>query len=269
MIDLHATNRLRIWRRQGFTLLELLVAMAVLGLLVAMLAQTTALTGKAIAFNVKKLDADGQAHVVFDRLATDLAARPTRSDIGTLFTKATGNDSFQFYSLVDGYSGGRQVAAVGYRIQQTTPGRLFQLERGAVGTDWGPVASGNPFVQFLPSTLTAPLVSDPNYEVLANRVFRLEFCYQLNTGVLSNSCKSNLSNVTAIIVAVGVLDSISLHVVSSAQLQQLSTALPDDVEGQTPISGWNTAMALSTFGAGIPPTVIQNVRLYERSFCVP
>jgi hypothetical protein len=246
-----------------------LVSMAVLGLLVAMLAQMLSMTDQAISLNSKKLDAAGQARVVFDRLATDLESRPRRADMGVNFIKARGNDSLNFYGEVNGYSGNRPVTAIGYRIQQSTPGRLYQLERGAVGTDWGPAASSNPFVQFLPNTATAASNSDPNYDVLGNGVFRFEFCYLLNTGVMSNSAQSDLGNVVAVVIAIGILDARSLRIISSSQLGQLSASLPDSTEGMDPISGWNTAVAATGFGAGVPPQAIQGVRLYQRTFYVP
>ncbi len=283
MTGLSPFDPTRVFGQRGFTLVEMLVAVAVLGLLVAMLAQTVALTGQAISVNSKKLDATGEARLVFDRLATDLAARPRRSDLGALFTKINGgtstagaNDTLQFYSEVDGYSGAHQIAAVGYRIQQTTTTRYYQLERGAVGTDWGPGTSSNPFVQFLPNMFAAPLTADPNYDVLANGVFRLEFCVLLNTGVMTNppaptasSPNTDLTNVVGLIVAIGVLDANSLKSVSHAQLQQLAAALPDNTSGDNPLADWNTARAQTGFASGIPPQIIQSVRLYQRTFYVP
>jgi hypothetical protein len=248
----------------------MLVALVVMALLVGLLAQVTTLTSQAISLNARKLDTAGQARVVFDRLSSDLAARPHRSDLGMLLVKAIGNDSFQFYSEVPGYSGARQISAVGYRVQESTFGRLYQLERGAIGTDWGPTAGPNPFVQFLPASLTAVSNSDPNYEVLANGVFRLEYCYLLNTGALKNeSTQSDYSDVKALVVAIGVLDSTSRQLVTTSQLQQLSADLPDCVEGQNPISGWNTALNQSGFGAEIPLKAIQDIRVYQRTIYVP
>jgi len=256
---------------------EMLVAMAVLSILAVLLAQVVALTSQATAAASKHLDATGQARLVFDRLATDLAGRPNRADLGMLFTKATGNDSFQFYTQANGYSGARQVTAVGYRIQQTTAGRLYQLERGAAGTDW--TGNANPYVQFLPNLFAAPLVSDPNYDVLASDVFRLEFCFLLNTGLLSITSNSPVnsagyqtySDVVGLVVGLGVLDGRSRELISSTtptQLALLSTNLPDCTTGQDPASGWSAAMAKPGFGAGLPLPVVQNIRIYQRTFYV-
>jgi prepilin-type N-terminal cleavage/methylation domain-containing protein len=266
-------------RGQGFTLVEMLVAMAVLSILAVLLAQVVALTSQATAAASKHLDATGQARVVFDRLATDLAGRPNRSDLGMLFTKVTpGNDSFQFYTQANGYSGARQVTAVGYRIQQTTAGRLYQLERGAAGTDW--TGNTNPLVQFLPNVFAAPAVSDANYDVLANDVFRLEFCFLLNTGLLSTTSASpynsaglqTYSDVVGLVVGLGVLDGRSRELISSTNpngpLATLCKDLADPPSGQDPASYWSTAMAQPGFGAGLPLPVVQNIRIYQRTFYV-
>ncbi len=265
----HLFDREIPWSHRGFTLIELLVAVAVLSLLLAALAQVLVLTEKVISLDANALDTSGQARLVFDRIGADLAARPQRPDLGMTFTKAKGNDRFQFYSEVKGYTGARQVTGIGYRIQETTIGRIYQLERGAVGTDWGPAPGSNPFVQFLPNGLAVSSNSDPNYEVLGNEVFRLEICYLLNTGLVSNSAAADYGNVSAVLIAVGLLDNNSRKILSDQQLQQLSIALPDNSEGQDPLSAWNTALIQSGFAPGIPPKAIQNIRLYERSFCVP
>jgi prepilin-type N-terminal cleavage/methylation domain-containing protein len=274
-------------RREAFTLVEMLAAVAVLSLLILLLAQVVELTSQAISVNANKLDSTGQARLVFDRLAADLASRARRSDLGMVFTKAVGNDSFQFYSEISGYNGARQIAAVGYRIQETTAGPEYQLERGAVGTDWvtAPGSDPNPLVAFLPSVLAAAANTDPNYDVLANGVFRLEFCFLLNTGYLSNSNGSKLSgsaastdfsNVTAVVVALAVLDSKSRKIISTAQLQQLSDALKDNADGassdsscQDPLSTWQTNMAQTSFAAGVPLQAVRGIRLYQRNFYVP
>jgi prepilin-type N-terminal cleavage/methylation domain-containing protein len=268
----------------GFTLVELLVAVAVLGILVVMLGQVVTLVDQAISINTKKLDSTAQARLAFDRLATDLAARPRRSDLGAqlIIKNGTGtpgtNDSLLFYSQVNGYSGARQVSGVGYRIQEITSGRIYQLERGAVGTDWGPAVESNPLVQFFPAAMAIPSNPDTNFDVLSEDVFRLEACYLLNTGLTSNSngsilsgaaAATDLSNVTAIVVAVGILDKTSRQIVTTNQLAELSQSLPDSLEGSDPLSVWNATVEKPGFAAGLPQAAVRNVRLYQRTFYVP
>jgi hypothetical protein len=127
---------------------------------------------------------------------------------------------------------------------------------------------------FLPQPLPAPAQSD--YEVLAKGVFRLEFCYLLNaatatsaTTQLSNSAQSDYSNVSAIVVAIAVLDDRSRTLLTDDQVGQLSAALPDNVDGQYPITGWTTALNQTNFAPGIPRRAIQGIHIYQRIFELP
>ena len=242
----------------------MLVAVAVFGLLVAMLAQLVGFSSQAITLNATTLDAAGQARLVLDRIGMDLAARPRRADLGALFSKATGNDSLTFYSEMTGYTGTRHVALIGYEIAPGATTQALELERGATGVDWA--ATGNPLV-FTSQPLPTPASGD--FEVLAADIFRLEFCYLLNTGVYSNSHSSNYGNVSALIVGVAALDGRSRGPLSASQIAQLSAALPDTTEGDVPLSDWNATMAQPTFAAGLPLPAVKNVRLYQRCFYVP
>ncbi|HEY8965675.1 MAG TPA: prepilin-type N-terminal cleavage/methylation domain-containing protein, partial [Candidatus Methylacidiphilales bacterium] len=187
----------------GFSVLELLVSVTVLSILVLILSQIVVLTGQAIGANTRKLDGAGQTRLFFSRLESDLAQRPRRPDLGMTVVKAAGNDSLRFYSGVGGYSGSRMVSLVGYRVQETAAGRLFQLERGVAGSGWAPSPSaGQPL--FLSQSLAAP--PDADYEVLARGIFRMEISYLLNTPALANrfsvTAASDYSNVEALIVTI-------------------------------------------------------------------
>jgi type II secretory pathway pseudopilin PulG len=263
----------------GFTLVEVLVACAVLIIVVGILSQVVQLSGQAILENSGKLDAAGQARVFFDRLAADLAGRPARSDLGLVVTKSSGggnSDTLQFYSEVGGYNGTRRVTSIGYQVE--TQPTLFQLERGATGTSW---IGGNPLV-FL-QTPPSPNIESPtpaaatDYEVLAIGVFRLEICYLLKTGALSDSnqeaSSTDLSQVSALIVGVAVLDNNTRKLLvasptstSTKGLQELASDLPVCAEGRDPLSTWNSALSSASFGADLPRPVIENLRLYQRAF---
>lgn len=189
---------------------------------------------------------------------------------------AGANDTLQFYSQVDGYSGSRQVAALGYSVVANATTGYLQLERGSTGTYY-PNASGITTLspQFLTALTppTAPLKPNAaDYDVLSNEVFRLEFCFLLNTGALSttSSQSSNYtySDVVGLVVAIAILDNQSAKLISSTQLQNLSNDLPDCANGSDPISGWYAAIAKPGFGAGVAPAAVQNVRVYQRTFYV-
>jgi prepilin-type N-terminal cleavage/methylation domain-containing protein len=257
--------------RKGFTMVELLVSMTILSLLVIAIVQITAFTGQAININSRNLDAAGQARLVFDRLGSDFAARINRTDLPMTFTIQSGNDSFQFYSEVAGYTGDRQVSIVGYSINSNN-----ELQRGATGTSF---ESGATQIVFSPPSMILAPPAVGNFDVLAPGVFRLEVCYLIKSGshagLYSNSNQganaTDYSNVAAFVVAIAVLDTQSLKLVSSGQLASLAApnVFSDTMEGSDPISAWNTTINNGLAVTGVPPRVCQNVHVYERTFYVP
>ena len=144
----------------GFTLIEMMVALAVLGLIVALLANVLNLAVMTTISSRKHMDADTQARLVFDRMADDFSRIVRRTDADSIFFKntsgATGvNDAMFFYTESHAYA---NVAAspstlslVGYRIdsnpsvnnpnnsRSTTP----QLERLAENLTWDTVTSND------------------------------------------------------------------------------------------------------------------------------
>jgi prepilin-type N-terminal cleavage/methylation domain-containing protein len=269
---------------RAFTLVEMMVALAVLSLLILIIIQVLSFSAQAVDKNSKNLDASSQARLVFDRIGVDFAARAKRTDLGVVFTKTTTagvSDCFRFYSQVAGYSGTRGVTAVGYWVPSSDAGSqhpIYQLERGAVGTDW----TGGTGMSFLPSVLTeadTTAADNPltDYDVLASDVFRLEFCYLKTDGTLTinnpNAGTANptsLTGIAGVVVALAVIDDKSMQLLSSpsTQLGALSEALEKTPDGADPIAGWNAAINAGLGVSGIPNPVLQNLRVYERTFYV-
>jgi len=160
-------------KRGGFTILELLVAMAVLALLVAMVAQLTDSTSAMTTGSRRRMNADAQARVVFDRMASDLSGMVMRPDLDAIckgLSTASGpilmteaNDALYFLSRAPGFFDSQSLSAaqksdlalVGYRINSDPANSHFgQLERLGKGLTWEgqPSASGTANgIAFLPS----------------------------------------------------------------------------------------------------------------------
>lgn len=212
------TSRTRTTR--AFSLVELLVAMAVLTMIIGLLMQI--LNGVTAATNGSKahMDADSQARMVFDRLADDITAIPKRSDVDFSFSKKDGaqrgaNDELYFYSVVPGIfdstvTGPQSLTTlIGYRVDSAYK---FQLQRLAKGMLWdrntaGGAANSLVFLtlsgtrgifplsyapdqqstlQGNPSWSAITTGSDADYSIFSPGVFRLEFCYYLKDGTYSN-----------------------------------------------------------------------------------
>jgi prepilin-type N-terminal cleavage/methylation domain-containing protein len=268
-------------RRNGFTLVEMLVAVAVFTLLAVMLTQVVFMTSQAITIDTKKLDSAAQARVFFDRLGRDLAARPTRSDLGGIqFTQDPASAYFQFYSAVSGYSTNaptRRLSLVGYRIHASPTTGMLCLERGAANADW--TAAGSPI--FLPpSYLTQPampVLSDDDYDVLAEGAFRMEFCFLLTTGELSPhnysattgpATATDYKYVAGFVVALAVLDNRSRAQLTATQVVTLSTSFGTGPSpGADSMSSWIRGFNPSSI-TSVPAAAVNSIRFYERTFYV-
>lgn len=142
---------------KGFTLVEILVSMGVLILLVVMVTQLTNSATNTITNSRKHMDADSQARLIFNRMATDFEKMVKRPDVDYVFCKSNGqgsggsNDAMFFFSEAPAYfdnagtssSSKNSVALVGYRINSK-----LQLERLGKGLTWdgSTVNSSNPAV---------------------------------------------------------------------------------------------------------------------------
>jgi len=239
---------------RGFTMIEILVAVAVLALMSALLLQMVSMSSSAVSSSTKKLDGLAGARFALDRIGLDLGAGVKRKEVNSLFEKKQGNDAIAFYSEVDAYNGQRKISGVGYRIQSSA-GQPFYLERGVRGEGWN---------ETFPKA--APSMTDLDFDVLAEGVLRLEFGYVTKNGqFVSDQSLTDLSNVSAIVVAVAVLDSASRKMLTEAEVARLSDALQDaPSNGKDLISAWEAQL----YASGLPPRAIQNVRIFQRFFYV-
>src|SRR5476651_54224 len=74
--------------QSAFTLVELLVAIAVLSIILVVAAKILSTTSTLTTVNNKHMDANDQARMVFDRMADDFARMVRRRDVDYIFWKA-------------------------------------------------------------------------------------------------------------------------------------------------------------------------------------
>ncbi len=181
--------------RGGFTLIEILVSITVLGLMMIGVAQMLNSTMIASTGGFKHMDADTQARMVLDRMALDISKISRRGDVDCYFQKNTngalpGNDQMAFFSESSGYfpSGvtastqGSDMSLVGYRISGN------QLQRLSKGLVWNGVStSDNPMVFGAPTAYGTLINSawpnvegtgnDTDYQIIGDQIFRLEYTF--------------------------------------------------------------------------------------------
>lgn len=284
----------------AFTVVEMLVAMAVLVLLVALVSQLFSSADQTSTISRKRVDADSAARTALGIIANDFARMVRRADVDVIFAKADGNDKTFFYSESPGYLPPDQAAErstsslVGYRI-----GSSFQLERLGKALTWA--GSNLGFLRMsgatpAPSTTLAgawPAAigafpdyngTDDDYQTISKEVFRLEFCLMDQYGKYflpdatwkpwaddNNNGIANIHEVRAIVVAIAVLDTNSRKLVSD--MSKLAEALPDptdaDLQATPPklmAAAWKEKLDAPDFAtqAGIPVPAAGAVRVYQR-----
>jgi prepilin-type N-terminal cleavage/methylation domain-containing protein len=182
----------------GFTLVELLVAMAVFLLIAVTVASLTDSTAKLTSLFNSRMGADATARQALDRMGFDFSRAILRPELPDRIEKLTGNDRLVFYVRTDSYepSHDRGISTVAYEVQD------FVLLRGVDGFTW----SNDQGSQLSFAGLTRPagetsFVEDRNaaaarlpqvdsndeerFEVLSPGVFRFEYCFLLKDGTLS------------------------------------------------------------------------------------
>jgi len=173
--------------RGGFTLVELLVSVFVLGIILFVVTQLMTSATAITRTGNKHVDTDTQARVVFDRMALDFAQMLKRTDVDYYVKQPTGykghgnghgwgqghngdlgSDQIAFFSQVPGYypsSVSREqspISLVAYRVNEGNANNnpaYGKLERLAKGLHWAGVDDNNtnrPYpVVFAPGQVTA------------------------------------------------------------------------------------------------------------------
>ena len=288
-------------RNFAFTILELLVSIAVLVILILLVSRLFTSAAAVITSGNRRMDADAQLRPLFDRIAVDFSQMVRRSDLD-FFGKNTaapnssggsmgGNDQIAFYSCVAGYyptpSFQSPISLVGYRVNSDSTGRSFnKLERMSKGLIWNGVSSSYTPILFLDSASTTTIANkwpaavsnsttDSDYELIGPSVFRFEYYYLLSNGSLSDTpwntstghtSVSGMQDVAAISVCIAIIDPKTKVLISDSQLTTLAGRLPDFSSSMRPgdlLSQWQAVLDATT---DIPRPSVSAIRIYERYF---
>lgn len=276
----------------GYSLIEMLVSMIVLALLVVLLAQVINTVSKMVTKASQHIQSDTEAQTVFARLQDDIAQIINRSDVDSLFlgmpTNSAGtnnNDLMVFYTQGASYSTNSTnqspVSVVAYRVTNN------QLQRLAITRGWDDLPYLTPSNSQTGFPATNPLqglgTATNYFHTIAPSVFRMEIALLMRTGTknadgttngpnsyanITNSSSTwhGLTNVMAIVVALGLLDQTSRKIVTDQKLNSLALTLPDaSTNGGISIASWTSKAMTST---NIPSAAISQIRIYQRSFPV-
>ncbi len=290
---------------EGFTLIEVLVASAVLVMLVVLVAEMVSSASLVTKQSSRQMDADDEARMVFDRMAGDFQQMLRRADVNPLFLATNGNDQFYFYSQAPGYSTNSgtnvnsEIALVGYMV--TTNG----LARLGAQQSWDTLifsSLSNTLITNVEQITNSDLSTNPSFHVIAPSVFRMEFALRMKPGSTNNpglppayqsgvttngtnvyfqtnNAGQSLNDVAAIVVALGILDQTSQVILqdTQGQLNLVATNMPDAGTNNSASGGLLTGPSTNGIAAdqwitnalqvsGLPAAARSQIRVYERTF---
>ena len=289
---------------RAFTLVEILIAISLLGVLTLLLSRLFNSAASATSMSGKRMESEGQIRPLFDRMATDVAQMAKRADLdfygkGTPGSGAmTGNDRIAFFSMVPGdypstgsespfsviaykvnSSEAAANSAVYTRLQRMARGLLMNGDSSSIND--GPIAFMPVNISTVWATVSTNAATDSKYEVAGPQVFRFEYYYLLTNGNVSttpwdpllpgHTGPAGMRDVAAIVAAVATLDSRSRVLLTNSQVATISGTLVDYAPGNGPgwlLTQWQNALNAPTNAAvqAMPRSVLSGIRLYERYF---
>ncbi len=261
----------------AFSLIELLAATVVLGLIVLMVTQLVVQSSRIIRDDTRRMDAFSVARIVFDRIGMDWEGRIRVGGGGYFVDKQPGDDALALYSQAPAYSGTRSMAsALGYRIAaHPVWGRT--LERAALGYYWpttDPTPDNNPV--FLRST-EIPTLDETDFEAVGQGIIRFEVAFLVrdNTGeiVWRGNAPAPTDDLRALGLYLVTVDTSLMPLLGESavdrtlRVQELGEAFPDAIDLVDTALEWQailndpTALAQQT---GVPLIIPQSMRSFQR-----
>lgn len=260
----------------GFTLMELMVTMAILTIILGMALQVTNSTRNSIRISEGKSVNDSYARKAFAQIGRDFSQIIARDDVRVELTSRSGNDKLAFLCNTRGLDasgaiGDRLVSLVTYELEQD-PREGVVLRRGSNGHRFSDPATQslnlNPAVQF-------SSVPTPNVQTLSRNVirFEVEYLVQGTNGVTrENTFTGNsISNLKGVVITLATLDDRGRRSVGPSRIETLAGRFPDSASGRNTAEAWNRIRDdLARNGAaGLPKDALQSIRCYERTFLIP
>jgi len=263
--------------RGAFSLVEVLVAMAVFLFMAVMVASITGGVSRITGQSQRRMSVDGGVRQSLSRISADFSRAIIRSDLPFRIEKKSGNDSLMFFAAAEGYSAGRGITMLGYQVANAN------LQRGAEATTW--TASGATALSFTSVTNAVSSnsylsISSANYEILESDIFRMEVAFLMADGSIKSTVGTNAGSTTyiasfastartatsdairAVIVTVAALDSRARALMTPSEYSQLANNFSDATAGSDPLTAWKGYLTNSAVVLSQP--VREGIRIYQR-----
>lgn len=289
-------------RRQGFTMIELLVAMSVLVVIMAMVSQFMGMTFRSVSEARKRFEVQAKARNALDLIARDLHDGVFQKQL-TAFTDDTGSVALAFYTSHLGLIGPsddltlyRPLSYVVYRTVPPTPSGFTTLYRGAVSLQWDlsatypalpPDSNALPFqiANGNNDLYVAATTTGNNYQKLIEGVIRMEVGFLYDDGVVRTTFNIDPGSSTPP-APVAKAAIITLLIASDTDTQKLLSgssdplaayfggassplAARDAVSAPSLLAEWEKVLNNPTTWSGFPDGISSGVRAYERIVYLP
>ncbi len=224
-------------RRQAFTLIEVLVSVAVLSFIILMLAQMMDVVSAAWREGVSRVDNFTKSRAMLDLVASDLQHAVIRPDLPIFQTNGVytpsggftgGTYSASLVTRVPGQSSTatRDVSCVTYGVVTTTDSDKIVLERSDLPIGWTSAGASIPFQ----SSLSQPLGAVTPREMAPGVVgFQFAFRHADGTVTATYTGYDSTNPVVAVGVTIAVVGERALNQLPLADLTTIQTHLTSTV----------------------------------------
>ncbi len=262
-------------RAGGFTLMELMVTMAILTVILLMALQVTESSRNAIRVSEGRSVNDAIARRAFDQIARDLSQMIIREDARIEFKSQSGNDKVAFLTHARGLTsseavGERAVSLVSYELlHDNTLGE--QLVRGSRGHQFDDGAAA---ALSLDPTKPFPVIAPDNLQPVSNNIvrFEVEYLIQRPTGITREITPPDTSeNLRGLVVSLVTLDDRGRKAIRPAGIPDLAVKFTDATSTKNTLEAWTkTRDDLTKSGyPGVSKEVLQSIRCYQRTVLTP
>lgn len=242
---------------RAFTLLEILVSVAVLSLMMVFLAKAIGTMGSTWQKGLQRINNFTKARAMLDLLTNDIQAGVFRSDLA-----AFPNSAIAFYTLRPGIGGTRQLSLVQYAIN--TSDDQSTLQRGDLAEKWDSTISFGSTNDFGGASPTA--------RDTASGVVGFELIFVQKDGSLSRAYSTSTNNPSVVVaVTLAVVDDQANQQLSSLhQATQLRGALKSAVSGTRSIrADWESYLASGLSWKSYPASLGTGLKIFERYVPLP
>jgi len=267
--------------RAAFSLIELLVAMAVLAVLLILLTQVFSMVSGIWNAGRSQADNFAQARVALDVMGRDLQAAVLRPDLPAFFVG--GAPELAFYTKQQSLasatnSGNRPLSQVSYVVTNTIDGS--SLRRSARGFNFGEDVGYSPTNWTMPAGQTTfdsdigPGVLIARHQFIATNGLNI-LPSAVAEGWADSGTRPGVSSLRAVTLSLAVVDRDSLRLLrESGKLDQLLQNFSGSNPGgiRSFAAAWQDQLDDSSSPlaqGGVPIRILRNLKIFERTVVLP